>query len=216
MDKFIRVEGVAASFPKPDIDTDAIIPASWQRTLNGNPGEGLFGGWRYDLDGKEIPEFILNREPFRKAKIIVGGANFGCGSSREFAVWALERFGIRCVIAPSFGDIFFENSFKNGLLPIMLPLEDVERLHSYLSKAKDPSLIVDLELCEIHLKDGSVVSFLISDARRNALLKGLDEIGQTLAFDADIERFQQQQRSLEPWVYAPSAVLKPQIGGVGN
>ena len=216
MEKFTRVEGVAASFPKPDIDTDAIIPAAWQRTLNGNPGEGLFGGWRYDLEGKENPDFILNREPYRKAKIIVGGVNFGCGSSREFAVWALARFGIRCVIAPSFGDIFFENSFKNGLLPVKLPLDEVERLHAYLSKAEDPTLIVDLELCEIRPTNGPIVPFRISDARRNALLKGLDEIGETLAFEGDIERFQQLQRGLEPWIYAPSTVLRPQHADVGN
>jgi len=208
MEKFSRVEGPAASFPKPDIDTDAIIPAAWQRTLTGDPGKGLFGGWRYDLEGKEIPNFILNREPFRQAKIIVGGVNFGCGSSREFAVWALMRFGIRCVIAPSFGDIFYENSFKNGLLPIILPLEDVERLHAHLAASNDPTIAVDLECCEIRLGNGQVVAFRVPAARRSALLEGLDEIGATLKFADDIDRFQKEQRSREPWTYAPSTVLR--------
>lgn len=208
MEKFTRLEGPAASFPKPDIDTDAIIPASWQRTLTGDPGKGLFGGWRYDLQGNENPDFILNRDPFRQAKIIVGGANFGCGSSREFAVWALMRFGIRCVIAPSFGDIFFENSFKNGLLPIVLPPDEVERLHSHLTATNDPTIAVDLERCEIRLGNGQVFAFRIPAARRTALLEGLDEIGATLKFAADIDRFQARQRDLEPWVYAPSSVLR--------
>ena len=208
MEKFSRVEGPAASFPKPDIDTDAIIPAAWQRTLTGDPGKGLFGGWRYDLDGKEIPDFILNREPFRQAKIIVGGVNFGCGSSREFAVWALMRFGIRCVIAPSFGDIFYENSFKNGLLPIVLPVEEVERLHAHLAATNDPTIAVDLERGEIRLGNGQTLAFRVPAARRAALLEGLDEIGATLKFADDIDRFQAEQRRREPWTYAPGTVLR--------
>ncbi|MBL8699168.1 MAG: 3-isopropylmalate dehydratase small subunit [Alphaproteobacteria bacterium] len=209
MEKFTRVEGPAASFPKPDIDTDAIIPAAWQRTLTGDPGQGLFGGWRYHLDGSENPDFILNQEPFRQARVIVGGMNFGCGSSREFAVWALMRFGIRCVIAPSFGDIFYENSFKNGLLPIILPPEEVERLHAHLAATNDPTIAVDLERCEIRLGNGQTLPFRIPAARRTALLEGLDEIGATLKFADDIDRFQGEQLVREPWVYAPTAVLRP-------
>lgn len=202
MEKFIRLEGVAASMPQPNIDTDAVIPASYQRTLSGDPGKGLFAGWRYDLNGNEIPEFILNREPFRRSKIIVGGVNFGCGSSREFAVWALMRFGIRCVIAPSFGDIFYENSFKNGLLPIVLPEAQAQALHQHLSRTNDPALVVDLDACVIALPQGETIPFTVPPARRTALLEGLDEIGQSLNFTADIEAFQKAQRASHPWLHA--------------
>jgi 3-isopropylmalate/(R)-2-methylmalate dehydratase small subunit len=202
MEKFTRLEGVAASMPQANIDTDAVIPASYQRTLSGDPGKGLFAGWRYDLKGNEIPDFILNREPFRKSRIIVGGVNFGCGSSREFAVWALMRFGIRCVIAPSFGDIFFENSFKNGLLPIVLPEEQVQRLHRHLDRTNDPTLAIDLDACVIELPKGEKIAFTVPPARRAALLEGLDEIGQSLKFTPDIEAFQKAQRARHSWLYA--------------
>ncbi len=201
MEKFVRLEGIAASMPQPNIDTDAIIPASYQRTLKDDPGKGLFAGWRYDLKGNEIPDFVLNREPFRRSKIIVGGVNFGCGSSREFAVWALMRFGIRCVVAPSFGDIFYENSFKNGLLPIVLPEEQVKQLNQHLERANDPAIAIDLERCVIELKDGKTIPFTVPPARRTALLEGLDEIGQTLKFDSDIEGFQDRQRTMRAWIY---------------
>jgi 3-isopropylmalate/(R)-2-methylmalate dehydratase small subunit len=202
MQKFTRVEGVAASFPLADINTDAVIPASYQRTLKDDPGKGLFAGWRYDLDGKEIPDFILNREPFRNSKVIVADKNFGCGSSREFAVWALMRFGIRCVIAPSFGDIFYENSFKNGLLPIVLPEEEVSAIHEHLAKANDPTIGVDLEREQIELPNRPAISFKVPPSRRIALLEGLDEIGQTLLHEAEIGDFQSEQRQTAPWVYA--------------
>ena len=208
MDKFTRVEGIAAGFLQPNIDTDAIIPAAYQRTLKGDPGQGLFAGWRYDLKGNENPDFILNREPFRKSKILVGGVNFGCGSSREFAVWALMRFGIRCVIAPSFGDIFYENSFKNGLLLITLPEAQVVRLQEHLSKANDPTLTVDLRRCVIELPRGVTVPFTVPATRRAALLEGLDEIGQTLKLDANIGQFQEHQKAVEPWVYSRPAILR--------
>jgi 3-isopropylmalate/(R)-2-methylmalate dehydratase small subunit len=202
MEKFGRLEGVAASMPQPNIDTDAIIPVSYQRTLKDDPGKGLFAGWRYDLNGKEVPDFILNREPFRRSKMIVGGVNFGCGSSREFAVWALMRFGIRCVIAPSFGDIFYENSFKNGLLPIVLPEDKVQFLRQYLLQANDPSFVVDLEHCRIELPNGQSVKFSVPPARRTSLLEGLDEIGQTMKRRAWIDSFQAAHRAEAPWVYA--------------
>jgi 3-isopropylmalate/(R)-2-methylmalate dehydratase small subunit len=205
MEKVSKVEGVAASFPQINIDTDAIIPASWQRSLKTNPGEGLFGGWRYLLDGKENPDFLLNREPFRKTEIIVAGANFGCGSSREFAVWALMRFGIRAILAPSFGDIFYENSFKNGLLLVMLPEEVINHIHAELGKLDIPTLLVDLERCTVQIPGGETVPFQIPPTRRTALLEGLDEIGQTLKFAADIDAFQAAQKISEPWVYARPA-----------
>ncbi|GGI25707.1 MULTISPECIES: 3-isopropylmalate dehydratase small subunit [Bradyrhizobium] len=202
MEKYTRVEGVAASFPRPNIDTDAIISVAWQRSLKSNPGEGLFAIWRYDLQGQEVPDFILNRAPFRKSKVIVAGANFGCGSSREFAVWALVRFGIRCVIAPTFGDIFYENSFKNGLLLVTLPQAEVDEIHHHLATTNDPTMSVDLESCTIELPNDRTIAFNIPTARRATLLEGLDEIGQTLRFVADIEDFQQKSRACQPWLYA--------------
>jgi 3-isopropylmalate/(R)-2-methylmalate dehydratase small subunit len=162
----------------------------------------LFAGWRYDLQGNEVPDFILNRKPFRESKIIVAGANFGCGSSREFAVWALMRFGIRCVIAPSFGDIFYENSFKNGLLPILLTQQYVDVLQEYLGKTNSPTLTIDLERQEITLLDGRVLNFTVPPSRRVALLEGIDEIGQTLRFDKEIKNFEEGQREAEPWIYS--------------
>lgn len=201
MDKLRRVEGVAASFRRPNIDTDAIIPAAYQRSLKLDPGLGLFGGWRYDLEGREIPEFILNREPYRHSRIIVGGPNFGCGSSREFAVWAIKSFGISCVIAESFGDIFYENCFKNGLLPIVLPAAEVDALHNHLDRTNDPVLAVDLETCTIALPNGSSFRFSVPESRRHALLEGLDEIGQTLLQDERIGAFQDRLRQEQPWIF---------------
>jgi 3-isopropylmalate/(R)-2-methylmalate dehydratase small subunit len=202
MEKFRKVEGIAASFPQINIDTDAIIPAAWQRSLKHNPGDGLFGGWRYDLEGKENPDFVLNREPFRRTEIIVAGANFGCGSSREFAVWALVRFGIKAILAPSYGDIFYENSFKNGLLLVALPEDTIRRLHDHLGRTDDPTLGVDLERCVVEIPNGESVPFEIPAVRRTALLEGLDEIGQTLKFSDAIDAFQVAQRAAEPWVYS--------------
>jgi 3-isopropylmalate/(R)-2-methylmalate dehydratase small subunit len=201
MDKFTRVTGIAAPFPKTNIDTDAIIPAQWLRSLSSDLGKGLFGGWRYDAEGKEKPDFILNRPPYRDAKIIVGGPNFGCGSSREGAVWALHRFGIRCVIAASFGDIFFENSFKNGLLPAIMPEADVQELLRILAATNDPSLMVDLDRCVVETPQGRVFSFTVAPARRTALLEGLDEIGQTLRHEAEIAAFQARDRAERPWIH---------------
>jgi 3-isopropylmalate/(R)-2-methylmalate dehydratase small subunit len=212
MQKFTKVNGVAVSFPQINIDTDAIIPASWQRTLKHDPGEGLFGGRRYDLEGREVPDFILNREPYRKSQIIVAGANFGCGSSREFAVWSLMRFGIRAIIAPSFGDIFFENSFKNGLLLVPLPEATVQGILGHLATTNDPTLTVDLERCVIELRNGETLAFEIPATRRTALLEGLDEIGQSLKFADRIAAFQTAQREAEPWVYERPARASPVHG----
>ena len=205
MEKVSKVEGITVCFPEVNIDTDAIIPAAWQRSLKTNPGEGLFGGRRYMLNGKEDLDFVLNREPFRKSEIIVAGANFGCGSSREFAVWALMRFGIRAILAPSFGDIFYENSFKNGLLLIMLSEDVIENLYDQLRDTAIPKLLVDLESCTIATPSGKNISFQISSTRRAALLEGLDEIGQTLKYSTDIDAFQAAQKVKEPWVYARPA-----------
>ena len=210
MEKFKRVTGIAAPFPKANIDTDAIIPAQWLRSLSIDLGKGLFGGSRYDEVGNEKPDFILNRPPYRDAKIIVAGPNFACGSSREGAVWALQRFGIRCVIAPGFSDIFYENSFKNGLLPLILPEPDVLELLNFLETTNDPSLTVDLERCVIETPQGRAIAFTIPPARRTALLEGLDEIGQTLHHENDIAAFQVRDREARPWIHRrePGLVAK--------
>jgi 3-isopropylmalate/(R)-2-methylmalate dehydratase small subunit len=201
MEKFTVVEGVAAHFRQANIDTDAIIPAAYQRSLKQNPGDGLFANWRYDLEGRENPDFILNRQPYRDSRILVGGVNFGCGSSREFAVWAIKEFGIRCVIAESFGDIFYENSFKNGVLPITLPIQQIAVLHDHLERSNDPTLTVDLTTCEIRLPSGANIPFAIPPSRRNALLQGLDEIGQTLSHETDIVSFDSKLQAEQPWIY---------------
>jgi 3-isopropylmalate/(R)-2-methylmalate dehydratase small subunit len=201
MEKFARITGIAAAFPKANIDTDAIIPAQWLRSLGTDLGKGLFAGSRYDPAGKENPDFILNRAPYRDAKIIVAGPNFGCGSSREGAVWALQRFGIRCVVAPGFSDIFFENAFKNGLLPLILPEREVQELLGFLETTNDPALTVDLERCVIETPQGRSISFTVPEARRAALLEGLDEIGQTLRHEAEIAAFQARDREVRPWIH---------------
>ena len=202
MEKFTAVKGIAASFRQENIDTDAIIPATYLRSLNADLGGGLFGRSRYGADGKESPDFVLNRPPFRDSRILVAGANFGCGSSREGAVWALLRFGIRCVIAPSFGDIFFENAFKNGLLPVILPEHEVRALLDYLAATNDPTLSVDLKRCVVETPQGRSIPFAIPPARRTALLEGLDEIGQTLQHGAEIAAFQTADGVKRPWVHA--------------
>src|SRR5262245_55976514 len=150
MEPFTRLTGIAAPMMMPNINTDAISPMAAGQSTATDLGKMLFANWRYQLDGSEIPDFILNREPFRHSKIIVAGSNFGCGSSRERAVWALMRFGIRCVIAPSFADIFRENAFQNGLLPVVTGAEECAALGTALGHAQDPLLTVDLEHGVVH------------------------------------------------------------------
>jgi 3-isopropylmalate/(R)-2-methylmalate dehydratase small subunit len=202
MEKFTTLTGIAATMLEENIDTDAIIPASWLRSLSADLGKGLFGGRRYRPDGSEIAAFVLNQQPFRDARILVAGANFGCGSSREGAVWALMRFGIRCVIAPGFGDIFHENAFKNGMLLITLPPPEVASLATTLAAANDPSLTVDLERCVIESPQGISLPFTLAPSRRTALLEGLDEIGATLRHEGEIASFQERDRLARPWIYA--------------
>jgi len=202
MEKFTAVHGIAASFPQENIDTDAIIPARYLRSLGADLAGGLFARSRYLADGKEDPDFVLNRPPFRESRILVAGGNFGCGSSREAAVWALLRFGIRAVIAPSFGDIFFENALKNGLLPVILPEAQVQELLTHLATSNDPTLAVDLGRCTVETPQGRSIPFAIAPARRAALLEGLDEIGQTLRRDADITAFQTTDAATRRWIHA--------------
>jgi 3-isopropylmalate/(R)-2-methylmalate dehydratase small subunit len=212
MEKFIRLEGIAAPLPRDNIDTDAIIPVPWMKSITPDFHRALFANWRWQGgDGvTEVSSFILNREPFRHARILVGGNNFGCGSSREAAVWALLGFGIRCVIAPSFGDIFYENSFKNGLFPLILPEPLVRRLAEFLAAGKHGcQVVVDLEAKTVALPDGAVIPFEIDAGRRTILLEGLDEIGVTLRDISAIEEFQRRDRELHPWVYLPALDGRP-------
>jgi 3-isopropylmalate/(R)-2-methylmalate dehydratase small subunit len=204
MEKVSRITGVAAPLLRDNIDTDAIMPTPWMTRADADFGQALFGFWRYhDTKAeKERDDFILNRAPFRATRILVAGINFGCGSSREHAVWALMGFGIRAVIAPSFGDIFYENAAKNGLLAVTLPAETVAALGRMLEQgAGGHQMTVDLVACTVTAPDGSVYSFAIDPARRTALLEGLDEIGITLKDAGAIAAFQARDRAARPWIY---------------
>jgi 3-isopropylmalate/(R)-2-methylmalate dehydratase small subunit len=161
----------------------------------------LFNNWRYNLDGSEIPEFVLNQAPFRNSKFLVAGENFGCGSSRERAVWALMRFGIRAVIAPSFADIFRDNSYQNGLLPVVMGAPDCAALGAALAQSSDPQITVDLQRCVVTGIDSREIAFSVPAERREALLAGLDEIDVILGMEADIENFQRADRTRRPWIY---------------
>jgi 3-isopropylmalate/(R)-2-methylmalate dehydratase small subunit len=204
MDKVSRVTGIAAPLMMENVDTDAITPVPWLTNADVDFARALFANWRYeDKHGeRERGDFVLNREPFRRARILVAGSNFGCGSSREHAVWALLGFGIRSVIAPSFSDIFYENSFKNGLLAIRLASEQVNAIARQIEDgASGYEMTVDLESCTITTPAGSVVSFSIDPSRRTALLEGLDEIGMTLKETDTIAAFQARDRQARPWIY---------------
>lgn len=202
MQTFTRVTGIAAPLLMANIDTDVIIPA---KRLVGYQREQLgafaFEAYRFCADGSENPDFVLNQSRYRDAKILVTGGNFGCGSSRESAVWALSAFGLRCVIAPGFGDIFANNAFQNGLLLIRLPQELVDRLAAELNEAPSPVLTADLEKQRVTTPSGDQVAFQIDAVRRAALLEGRDEIGMTLTRDAEIRGFQERDRAVRPWIY---------------
>ena len=201
MDPFTVVTGIAASMPMPNINTDAITPMAAGRSTSVDLGKMLFNNWRYNLDGSEIAEFVLNRPPFRNSKFIVAGANFGCGSSRERAVWALMRFGIRAVIAPSFADIFRDNAYQNGLLPVVVPAADCAALGASLELSDNPQITVDLQRCIVRALDGREIVFNVPAERRDALLAGMDEIDVILGMESDIENFQRADRSRRPWIY---------------
>src|SRR6186997_1015430 len=181
MDKFVKLTGVAAPLPVVNIDTDMIIPKDYLKTIKRTGlGKGLFAEARYNEDGSENPDFVLNKPAYREAKILVTGENFGCGSSREHAPWALLDFGITCVIATSFADIFYNNCFKNGILPIKLPQEDVDKLMDDAERGANAVVTVDLEKQEIRGPDGGCVKFDIDPFRKQCLLNGWDDIGLTL------------------------------------
>jgi len=201
MDKFTTLTGVAAPMPLINIDTDMIIPKQFLKTIKRTGlGKNLFDEMRYDKDGKEIPDFVLNQPAYRNAKIIVAGANFGCGSSREHAPWALLDFGIRCVISTSFADIFYNNSFKNGILPIILPQDKVDLLMDDAKRGANAVISIDLEKQEITGPDGGKVHFDIDPFRKHCLLNGLDDIGLTMQKNERIDQFEQNRRLSQPWL----------------
>jgi 3-isopropylmalate/(R)-2-methylmalate dehydratase small subunit len=201
MQKFTQLTGVAAPLPMMNVDTDMLIPKQHLKTIERTGlGKHLFDEMRYDDDGNEIPEFVLNRPAYRKAQILVAGANFGCGSSREHAPWALLDFGIRCVIAPSFADIFYNNCFKNGILPIALPQEDIDKLMEDAERGANATVSVDLAAQEIRGPDGGCISFDIDPFRKHCLLEGLDDIGLTLQKSDAIATFESEHAKSQPWM----------------
>jgi 3-isopropylmalate/(R)-2-methylmalate dehydratase small subunit len=202
MRKFNQLSGVAAPLPMINVDTDMIIPKQHLKTIKRTGlGKALFEEMRYTQDGKERPDFVLNKPAYRKAVILVAGENFGCGSSREHAPWALLDFGITCVIAPSFADIFYNNCFKNGILPITLPKEDVAKLMDDAERGANAVVAIDLEKQEIRGPDGGCIKFSIDPFRKHCLLNGLDDVGLTLQKAASIDSFESKQRSSQPWLY---------------
>jgi 3-isopropylmalate/(R)-2-methylmalate dehydratase small subunit len=201
MDKFTTLTGVAAPLPLRNIDTDMIIPKQFLKTIKRTGlGKSLFYEMRYDEQGNEVSDFVLNQPAYRKATILVTGENFGCGSSREHAPWSLLDFGIRCIIAPDFADIFYNNCFQNGILPIKLPQAEVDKLMDDAGRGSNATLTVDLESQEIRGPDGGVIKFDIDPFRKHCLLNGLDAIGLTLEKKQSIEKFEQSAATARPWL----------------
>ena len=200
MDKFTTLTGVAAPMPLVNIDTDMIIPKQFLKTIQRSGlGKNLFDEMRYTQDGQEIPDFVLNQPAYRNAQILVAGDNFGCGSSREHAPWALLDFGIRCVISTSFADIFFNNCFKNGILPVVLPQEAVDYLMEDARKGANARVTVDLESQTVTASDGKTFAFEVDPFKKHCLLNGLDDIGLTLEKAAAIDAFEAKAATLRPW-----------------
>jgi len=201
MDTFDKLTGVAAPLPILNVDTDMIIPKQFLKTIKRTGlGVHLFDEMRYAEDGSEVADFVLNRPAYRDAKILVAGDNFGCGSSREHAPWALMDFGIRCVISTSFADIFYNNCFQNGILPIVLPKEDVDKLMDDAQRGANAVLSIDLEAQQITGPDGGTLTFDIDPFRKHCLLNGLDAIGLTLQQDAAIDTFEGKDKAARGWV----------------
>jgi 3-isopropylmalate/(R)-2-methylmalate dehydratase small subunit len=201
MEKFTKLTGVAAPLPMMNVDTDMIIPKQFLKTIKREGlGKHLFHELRYDHQDREVEEFMLNRQAYRNAKILVAHENFGCGSSREHAPWALLDFGIRCVIAPSFAEIFFNNCFKNGILPIALPQEDVDKLMDDAERGANATITVDLEKQQITGPDGGTITFEVDQFRRHCLLNGLDDIALTLEKAPTIDAFESRMGAERPWV----------------
>ena len=201
MDKFTVLEGVAAPLKVINVDTDMIIPKQFLKTIKRTGlGNGLFSEKRYRDDGSENPDFVLNKPAYRKAKVLVAGDNFGCGSSREHAPWALMDFGIRCVISTSFGDIFYNNCFENGMLPIKVSPQDLEKLFDDAERGANATLSINLEAQEIRGPDGGVIHFDIDPHRKHCLLNGLDDIAMTMVKQDKIDSFEANAKAARPWV----------------
>ncbi|EET49292.1 3-isopropylmalate dehydratase small subunit [Thalassobium sp. R2A62] len=201
MEKFTTLSGIAAPMPLLNIDTDMIIPKQFLKTIKRSGlGANLFDEMRFDREGNEISDFVLNQSAYRSAEILVAGDNFGCGSSREHAPWALLDFGVRCVVSTSFADIFYNNCFKNGILPIVLPAEQVAVLMKDAEKGANARIAVDLEAQTVSSSDGEVFSFEVDSHKKHCLLNGLDDIGQTLEKVTAIDSFEATASQARPWV----------------
>ena len=201
MEKFEKLSGIAAPMPLINVDTDMIIPKQFLKTIKRSGlGANLFDEMRFDGDGNEIAGFVLNQPAYREAEILVAGDNFGCGSSREHAPWAIKDFGIRCVIAPSFADIFYNNCFKNGILPIALPQEQVDVLMKEAEKGANARIEVDLEAQTVSTSDGDVISFDVDAFKKHCLMNGLDDIALTMEKVSAIDTFEAGASVARPWV----------------
>jgi 3-isopropylmalate/(R)-2-methylmalate dehydratase small subunit len=201
MDKFKKLSGIAAPMPLVNIDTDMIIPKQFLKTIKRSGlGVNLFDEMRYDDDRNEIADFVLNKPQYRDAQILVAGDNFGCGSSREHAPWAIKDFGISCVISTSFADIFYNNCFKNGILPIALPAEQVKVLMDDAKKGANARIEVDLEAQTVTSSDGDVFTFEIDAFKKHCLLEGLDDIGLTMAKESSIDSYEARTAAQMPWI----------------
>ena len=201
MEKFTTLTGIAAHLPMINVDTDMIIPKNYLKTIKRTGlGEGLFAELRYDENGEKHEHFVLHKEPYTRAEILIAGENFGCGSSREHAPWALLDFGFRCIIAPSFADIFYNNCFKNGILPIVLPKEEIDKLIDDAERGDNARLTIDLDAQEISGPDGGKIPFDIDPHRKRCLIEGLDDIGLTMKKAEHIDRFEEQAGLAKPWV----------------
>ncbi len=201
MDSFTNLTGIAAPMPLVNIDTDMIIPKQFLKTIKRSGlGRNLFDEMRYDREGNEIADFVLNRPAYRQAQILVAGDNFGCGSSREHAPWALLDFGIRCVISTSFADIFYNNCFKNGILPVTLPPEAVAHLMKDAEKGANARIMIDLPAQTVTAADGTVFAFDIDPFKKHCLVNGLDDIGLSLEKVSAIDAYEAQARTQRPWL----------------
>ena len=201
MEKFEKLTGIAAPMPLVNIDTDMIIPKVFLKSIARTGfGKNLFDEMRYNRDGTEIEDFVLNKPQYRNSEILVAGDNFGCGSSREHAPWAIADFGIKCVVSTSFADIFFNNCFKNSILPVVLPQEQVDVLMKDAEKGENARMTVDLEAQEITTSDGEVIKFEVDGFKKQCLLEGLDDIGQTLQKQSSVEAYEGKMAQERPWV----------------
>ena len=201
MEKFTTLTGVPAPMDMINIDTDMIIPKQFLKSIERTGfGKSLFFEMRYRDDGSENSDFVLNKPQYRDAKVLIAGDHFGCGSSREHAPWALLDFGITCVIAPSFADIFYNNCFKNGILPIKLPKEDVNKLLDDAERGANATLTIDLEAQTIRGPDGGEINFDVDEFKKHCLLNGLDDIALTMENEAKIDDFEEKQKAAQPWL----------------